>query len=183
MVLRAAARILRDPISPARYVSVIDTGFAPFVDLGYDNHEEAVANQATNVTHVLSALSAVINAPGEDDPTKVDLDDTLVILTTEFGRGPTRQTPESRGTNHWPDGYVSVLLGGPVQGGLVGAIGPDAVANDFIGPAELRAAALAAMGIYPFTRESFAVGDLSQTGAVTESVALGWLHQHVLGRS
>ena len=183
MVLRAAAHLLRDPLSPARYVSAIDTGFSPFVDLGFDNHEEAVANQATNTTHALSALAAVINEPGEDDPTKIDLDDTLVIITTEFGRGPTRQVPESRGTNHWPDGYASVLLGGPVQGGLVGAIGPDAVATDYIGPAELRAAALAAMGIYPFTRESFAVGDLPLSGAVTEAVALGWLHQHVLGRS
>ena len=57
---------------------------------------------------------------------------------------------------------------------------PDGYAVEALNPSEYRAAALAALGIYPFTVESFAVGDL-QT-ATSEVDGLRFLNEYVLGR-
>jgi hypothetical protein len=104
------------------------------------------------------------------------------VLNTEFGRTPYVQPYSRNGTNHHPYGYVTVLIGGPIraeQRGVVGAIGPDAWADRCLTPAESRAAVLAAMGIYPFTQESFTIGDLR--GLADEGDALAWLNEIVLG--
>lgn len=182
MGLEAAAHLLTHPTAPARYVNVVDTG----LDLadgggGYDTHFDHMYPQARNTTFMLRELMALINEPGEGDPDKIDLDETMVVLTTEFGRTPTRQFG-GEGTNHHPYGYVNVLIGGPIgpeQSGVVGAIGPDGVATDWVTPSELRAALLAATGLYPFAHESFAVGDVRDVP--TEADALVWLRSHVLG--
>ncbi|MEZ4239568.1 MAG: DUF1501 domain-containing protein [Myxococcota bacterium] len=183
--IRAAASLLRNPVDPARYVNVVDTGLE-LADGGggYDTHFEHPYTQAQNGTSALQNLVDHVNAPGEGDPAKIDLDETMVMLTTEFGRTPYRQDPRYAGTNHHPYGFVVLLIGGPIgpdQAGVLGAIGPDAVATDYVTPSELRAAALAALGIYPFTHESFAVGDIRDVGF--EIDGLHWLNEHVLGRT
>jgi hypothetical protein len=164
---------------------VIDTGLE-LADGGggYDTHFEHPYTQAQNGTSMLQNLVDHINEPGEGDPRKIDLDETMVMVTTEFGRTPFRQDRRYDGTNHHPYGFVVLMIGGPIgpdQSGVLGAIGPDAVATDYVTPSELRAAALAAMGIYPFTHESFAVGDIRDVGF--EIDALHWLNEHVLGRT
>ncbi len=180
--IRAAASLLNNPIDPARYVNVIDAGLI-LADGGggYDTHFSHLGTQAINATSLMQRLAEAINEPGEGDPTKIDLDETMILLTTEFGRTPFRQS--GQGTNHHPYGYITVMLGGPIgpeQAGLLGAIGPDGTATDYITPAEFRAAALSAMGMYPFAHESFAVGDIRDIG--TELEGLIWLNEHVLGR-
>ncbi|MEQ1569566.1 MAG: DUF1501 domain-containing protein [Myxococcota bacterium] len=182
--IRAAASLLNNPIDPARYVNVIDGGSLFVADGGggFDTHFEHPYTQAVNGSAMLQSLVDRINAPGEGDPAKIDLDKTMIVITTEFGRTPYIQF--GNGTNHHPYGFVTLLLGGPVgpdQAGVLGAIGPDGSATDYVTPAELRAACLAAMGIYPFTSESFAVGDIRD--ATSELSALTWLNQHVLGRT
>ncbi|MEZ4319480.1 MAG: DUF1501 domain-containing protein [Myxococcota bacterium] len=183
MGLDAAVRLLTHPTSPARYVNVVDSGLR-LADGGggYDTHSEHLYTQSRNTLFMLEDLVSRINAPGENDPSKIDLDDTLIVLTTEFGRTPFRQEG-GQGTNHHPYGYVNVVLGGPIgpdQAGIVGAIGPDGTATDWVTPSELRAALLAAVGIYPFTHESFAVGDVRDVP--TERDALALLQERVLGR-
>lgn len=180
--LRAGVRLLTHPTEPARFVNVIDTGVL-LADGGggYDTHFEHTFTQATNTNAVLAELAASINEPGEGDPNKLDLDDTLVALTTEFGRTPFAQG--ARGTNHHPYGFVNVLIGGPIgedQAGVYGAIGPDGNAVTYATPGELRAAMLVAMGIYPFAPESFAVGDVP--GVQSELDGLVFLRDVVLGR-
>lgn len=180
--IRAAASLLNNPVEPARYVNVIDTG----LDLadgggGYDTHFEHPYTQAMNGLSMLDNLVDRINEPGEGDPSKIDLDETMVLLTTEFGRTPSRQFG-GNGTNHFPYGFVVILIGGPIgpdQAGILGAIGPDAYATDYVTPSEFRAACLAAMGMYPFAQESFAVGDIRDVPS--ELDALVWLNEHVLG--
>ena len=133
-----------------------------------------------NCTSLMKNLVDHINEPGENDPDKIDLDETMVVLTTEFGRTPFIQL--AQGTNHHPYGYVCILLGGPIgpaESGLVGAIGPNGSATHSISPGEFRASCLAAMGMWPFAHESFAVGDLPQV--YTEHDGLIWCHEHVLG--
>jgi hypothetical protein len=183
MGVEAAVQLLTHPLTPARYVNVVDTGLR-LADGGggYDTHFDHLYPQARNVNFLMSQLAQRINEPGEGDPAKLDLDDTMVVLTTEFGRTPFRQFGGD-GTNHHPYGYVNVILGGPIgpdQAGIVGAIGPDGVATDYVTPPELRVALLAAVGMYPFSHESFAVGDVRDVP--TERDALALLQERVLGR-
>ena len=181
--IRAASRLLSHPTAPARYVNVIDGGMiVADGGGGYDTHFSHPDVQAINGTSMLRNLMEVINEPGEGDSSKIDLDETMVLITTEFGRTPFLQF--AQGTNHHPYGYIVVMLGGPIgpeQSGLYGTLGPDGNAVDFLTPAEFRAACLAAMGFYPFSQESFAVGDIR--GINSELEGLQWLNQDVLGRS
>jgi hypothetical protein len=179
---RAAARLLLGEHA-ARYVLWIDGGLAPNHDGGHDSHRDHLAHASLNYTHTLRALAERINAPGEADASKLDLADTLVVITTEFGRSPHRQG-ELSGLNHWPHGYVSVLMGGPVDeaaAGVSGCIAGDtAVAERFSTPAELRASLLDALGIYPFDAAAFGLGDL-QGAPASDAAALTALRRAVLG--
>ncbi len=184
MGLSLAAHLLTHPDSPARHVTVVDGGLIPASGGGaFDVHDSHLPDTARNLIATLTSLCSIINEPGEKDPGKLNLDDTLVVLNTEFGRTPYTQEGTFNGTNHHPYGYVTVLLGGPIQedqAGIFGAIGPSSFADSYITPVEGRAAVLAAMGIYPFTNESFAIGDVG--GFTYELDGLAWLNQQVLGR-
>jgi len=183
--LAIARHLLTHPTDPARMVTFIDGGLQPSTGGGgYDVHTDHLGDTATNLLHTLKALADMIAEPGDDDPSKVHLDRTMVALTTEFGRTPFVQRGSGNGTNHHPYGYVSVLIGGPIgpeQAGVVGSIGPDAFARTYVTPVELRAAMLAGMGIWPFEPESFTVGDL-RLPSRPERDGLAWLNELVLGR-
>lgn len=165
MGLTAARKLLTHPTEPASYVCVSDTGlYEASGGGGYDTHRSNARDTATNFDHMLQALLGAINAPGEADPSKISLDDTLVILNTEFGRTPYVQTFDGR--NHWPYGYVTAFIGGPIgteHKGISGAIGRDALAGDgAASAAENRIAALLALGIWPFAGEGFNVADVPE---------------------
>jgi hypothetical protein len=184
MSIEAAVQLLTHPDTPAGYCNVIDGGLI-MADGGgaFDTHFSHLQTQARNANATLQELANRINEPGEGDPAKLDLDKTVVYLSSEFGRTPYLQGG-GNGTNHFPYGYVSVILGGPItsdESGIVGSIGPDGVAVDYVTPSDVRVALLASMGIYPFTHESFAVGDV--TGASDEELALIWATEHILGRT
>lgn len=179
---RAAARLLLGE-EAARYVLWIDGGLVASQDGGHDSHRDHLAHASRCYTHSLRALAERINAPGESDPDKLDLDDTLVVITSEFGRSPHRQD-DLDGLNHWPQGYVTVLMGGPVDeaaAGVSGSIDPEtAVADRFVTPAELRASLLDALGIYPFDAAAFGLGDL-QGAPADDATAIAALRRTVLG--
>jgi hypothetical protein len=180
--LNAARHLLLHPDQPARYVCVSDTGLIEAAGGGgYDTHTANSHDTARNFDNLLRNLTSIINAPGEADPAKLDLDRTLVILNTEFGRTPTRQDGSS-GRNHHPYGYVTALLGGPIragQAGIVGAIGRDGIATDYTLPSENRVAALLALGIWPFSPEAFAVAHVR--GASGEEEAARLVTERALG--
>ncbi len=184
MSLRIATHLITSPIDPAKSVTVIDSGLINATGAGYDTHEFHVVESSRNVMHALTELTNRINRPGEGDPTKIDLDRHLVLLTTEFGRTPTPERGKPLGLDHWPFGYVVVAFGAWADAdrrGIVGAIGPDARATQFITPGEFRAAMLLGQGIWPFEPEAFAVGDVR--GATSESHAAELLLKNVLGRA
>jgi hypothetical protein len=174
-------RFIRDRELPARYVISVDGGFLPTTGgASYDTHSLHVVESARNVTHAFRGLVARINEPGENDPNKFDLDRETILITTEFGRTPHREG--NTGLDHWPGGYVQVALGGFVdeeRAGIVGAIAENGFATDYITPSEFRAAMLLAQGIWPFTPESFGVGDVREGRDELESAE--WLLNHVLG--
>jgi uncharacterized protein (DUF1501 family) len=161
-------------------VCVVDTGLVSASGGGgYDTHTEQAITTARNFTNVIRSLASIVQKPGESAEGKIDLDKTLVILNTEFGRTPTMQQ-ETGGRNHHPNGYVTALLGGPVAGrSLVGAINDTAEATSFATPAENRMAALLALGIWPYANEGFVVSDHAEP--VSEERGAEAVIERVLG--
>lgn len=168
MNVKLATHLLSHPTSPAKYVCIVDTGlFTADGGGGYDTHFENSFTQARNLSHTLRSILNNVNKPGENDPSKIDLDKTMIVLTTEFGRSPFKQG--EKGRNHWPYGFPIVFIGGPVRPtgkGVFGACGSDARATLASTPQENRMAALLALGIWPFAQESYNVSDIP--GASTE---------------
>jgi hypothetical protein len=156
--LRVAASLLSHPTSPASYVCVTDSGLRTASGGGgYDTHSSNhVLDVAVNLRNTLGTLAELITAGS------IDLDQTLVVLTTEFGRTPARN---GNGRDHWPEGYVNVLIGGPITtSGVVGRINDaDGRATLAYNPSDIRAAVLMAAGIYPFAEGLFRLGDISSS--------------------
>ncbi len=178
--MSAAAKLLTHPTEPASYVCVSDIGlYEASGGGGYDTHTGNAQDTAVNFDNMLKSLLGIINAPGEMNPRKLNLDDTLIILNTEFGRTPGAQG--TTGRNHHPYGYATAFIGGPTVKGVAGAIGNDGKATDFATPAQNRIAALLALGIWPFAQEGFAVSDVP--GASGELDAATTSMQLVLGRT
>ena len=168
--MTAAAHLLTHPTEPASYVCVSDVGLREASGGGgYDTHSANAADTAMNFDNILQALTAIINAPGETDPAKLSLDDTLIILNTEFGRTPTPQQDSASGRNHHPYGYATAFIGGPTVAGVSGAIGEDGMATSSANPAENRIGALLALGIWPFSQEAFAVSDVPTASTELEA--------------
>lgn len=171
MQARMAASLLTRAEDRARYVHWIDGGLQPHPQGGHDTHDSHVQNASRNVTHTMQALADIINAPDENDPGKLNLDETMIVINTEFGRTPHRQNQS--GLNHWPQGMVNVLIGGPItaaERGIYGAITEaEGFAQTYITPTENRMLVMMALGIYPFSSQTFAVGDV--TGGVKDQFA------------
>jgi hypothetical protein len=195
--MRLATHMLTAEAEAARYVQVVDAGiFTDPAGQGFDSHGAHVGQQGTNCLHSFRNLMENINRPGENDPKKLDLDKDFVLVNTEFGRAPTPEftvrNPYGYGTDHWPWGYVIFGFGAfadEERSGIVGAIGPDAFAApgsnpsdpNWITPTEHRAAMLLAHGVWPFTDESFASGDIRD--GMGEDEAAAFLLERVLGYS
>ncbi len=181
MNVKLAAHLLTHPSTPAKYVCIVDTGLlSADGGGGYDSHFETSFTQSRNLSHTLKSLLSVVNQPGENDPSKINLDDTLIVLTTEFGRSPYKQG--ANGRNHWPYGFPIVFIGGPVRSenaGVFGACGENGYATLASSPQENRIAALLAMGIWPFAQESYNVSDVP--GAANEIAAALLVQQRQLG--
>ncbi|MCU0686493.1 MAG: DUF1501 domain-containing protein [Polyangiaceae bacterium] len=187
MGLEMARHLLRHPTERAAYCCVIDEGLITADGGGgYDTHGESPHTQSTNLKNTLESLLARVRTPGDTSPTAsrfIDLDETLVILNMEFGRSPRAQNG-GLGRNHWPHGYVTVYLGGPVKPGekaIYGAIGRDGFAKTYASPSEHRIAAMLGMGIWPFGPEGFGTSDV--TGAYDEGDAARKSLERVLGVS
>lgn len=183
--MKMAAKILTQTGGAARHVTVVDTGFATgdsaFGVAAYDFHTSFAKQAVDRYPPMWKRLCGVINQPGEANPAKIDLDQTLVVINTEFGRSPEQQDGQL-GRNHHPMAYVTAMFGGPVgkaQKGIVGAIDADAAPVGALSPVETRMAVLVALGIYPFSKETFNYTDVP--GAKSPEEALTKLNQIVLG--
>jgi hypothetical protein len=171
MMANVARSLLTRETNRARYVNWIDTGLFSRPEIGYDVHNEHVLYTARSVPHTLQRLAEIIrdpNNPTPQDDQLVDLDQTMIVINMEFGRTPYRQVPGSSGTNHWPYGYVNVIIGGPIRAddsrspgaSIYGNIGDDGYAGHFVAATENRIMVLSALGIYPFSSQSYAVADV-----------------------
>jgi hypothetical protein len=213
--IRAAAYLLtRTGDQEARYVGIIDSGLQDVV-LPYDVHDNSVLGPqarctSSNLWDTLSALASVIRDPANpspDDANKIDLATTVIVIKTEFGRTPFRSNSDapsagSDGRDHWPDGFVNVILGGPITTvGVVGSIldgvpasvaefstkgvGEPGMPYDFFHkPEDIQCAVLLACGIDPFGDGNFQLGELSpRLQAASHEAAMAKLRTTILGVS
>ena len=91
-------------------------------------------------------VSALLNDLDE----RGQLDSTLVVLTTEFGRSP--RINDMAGRDHWPQAFSIVMAGGGLKRGLtIGATDKQAasVVDRPITPSDMAATLLTALGINP----------------------------------
>ena len=104
---------------------------------GWDTHSnnfEAVANNCADLDKGLSALLLDLEMRGL-------LEDTMIVLVSEFGRTP--RINGGNGRDHWPYGFSAFLAGGGVKGGTVygkmDKVGRNPVEGKFVDPASLNA--------------------------------------------
>ena len=87
--------------------------FVEVVSGGWDTHSEnfeQMGDLCPPIDRGLSALLADLDARGM-------LDETLVILATEFGRTPDIVTDRNLGRNHYPRAFTCLMAGGGIKGG------------------------------------------------------------------
>jgi hypothetical protein len=97
----------------ARRLIEHDVRFVEVVNSGWDTHAEnfdQMGDLCPPVDRALSALLADLDARGL-------LEDTLVVLATEFGRTPIINQ-QRVGRNHYPKAFTCLLAGGGIQGGI-----------------------------------------------------------------
>ena len=158
--VRAALEVLssnRDSgAEPLRYaLAIADSNAAR---KSFDSHDGLVSD-VTEHTHAQHyALWQIFDvlreahADGTWDP-----DETMVFINTEFGRR--QKVAGTPGTEHQPEGYVNVLIGGPVAtDGHVGGIdvwsATGVAAGDYT-TTDVRAAVAMAAGIDPYQDSVF----------------------------
>ncbi|QDT69349.1 Sulfatase [Planctomycetes bacterium MalM25] len=136
---------------------LVESG-ARFVTLtygGWDHHQQITQNMRRLVPALDQGFSTLINDLDE----RGLLDDTLVMVSSEFGRTP--KINADAGRDHWSKVFSVALAGGGIKrGAVVGS--SDATANEPaetpISPEDLAATVFHQLGIAP-EKELMAPGD------------------------
>ena len=110
----------------------------------WDHHDNIKGSYERYAPELDKAYAALISDLDE----RGLLSETLVLLSTEFGRTP--KINKTSGRDHWPRVFSSVMAGGGIQGGVkYGA--SDSLASevdtDPVSPADLAATLYHAIGI------------------------------------
>jgi hypothetical protein len=80
---------------------------------GWDTHTDNFVRVPENCAKLDQALAALL----EDLEKRGLLRETLVVVTTEFGRTP--RVNQNEGRDHYPKAFSSLLAGGGVRGGVI----------------------------------------------------------------
>lgn len=126
-----------------RFIELVDGDSS--VDKNWDAHANLTKYDrlARNVDQPIAALIKDLKARGM-------LEDTLVVFTTEFGRGPYVQSPGTNGRGHWSRVYSSWLAGAGIKGGMVYGSSDergDDVAENVVGVHDFQATILHQLGL------------------------------------
>ena len=97
----------------ARRLVENDVRFVEVTTSGWDHHDNIMDEMKKMGPMLDRALSALIT----DLDTSGLLDETLVVLTTEFGRQ--NHVSGKAGRDHGPGGYCQILAGGGIRPGMV----------------------------------------------------------------
>lgn len=184
-MLAAAASLLSS--GPARYVCVIDSGLAGSYDTHGDGTQSHLLHSSANLYNVLHHLAAEINDPVENPSGSIDLNDTMVVINSEFGRTP--YINANTGRDHWPYGYATLMIGGPISGptirGAIDTTDEMTVADHRYSATDIRGAMLLAAGVDPFAEGNFRFGDFSVAitdGIATDAGVRERLYEWILGQ-
>jgi len=132
---------------------------------GWDTHQ----NNFTRVAERSAILDQALSALLDDLQKRGLLEETLVVLATEFGRTPTININEGR--DHYPKAFSCILAGGGVQGGQVwGETDPEGreVNDQKVEIPDLNATIAYSLGlpldkiVYSPTRRPFTLSDKGQ---------------------
>ena len=173
--LNAAAHLLSQDL--ARYVCVIDSGLGgPF---SYDTHGGAmhVQHSMGNLLYLCRQIARNIYHPEFNPNGSINLDDTLIVINSEFGRTPLLSS--NGGRDHWPFGYLSMSIGGPItaaNGGIRGGFDSEGLPlpGHAYSPTDVRGAMLLAAGIDPFGPDGLRLEEFSASltaSSLTHAVA------------
>ncbi|MCB1206062.1 MAG: DUF1501 domain-containing protein [Verrucomicrobiae bacterium] len=88
-------------------VRAVEVGYG-----GWDMHNNVFVAAPERCEVLDQAMSALIT----DLDRRGKLEDTLIVLTTEFGRTP--RINQNAGRDHYPKAFSSVLVGGGIKGGI-----------------------------------------------------------------
>ena len=80
---------------------------------GWDHHQNIAAANASQLPPFDQAFAALIR----DLDQRGMLEDTLVMVTSEFGRTP--KINANAGRDHWPKVFSVVMAGGGIKGGVI----------------------------------------------------------------
>jgi hypothetical protein len=119
-------------------------------DFGWDTHEK---NFVLLKDHFLPSLDQTYSALMQDLHERGLLDETLVVLISDFGRTP--RVNKDAGRDHWTYCYSVVLAGAGIRGGTVyGASDKDAAfaKDNPVSPADVCATIYQCLGIDPQTQ-------------------------------
>ena len=97
----------------ARRLAEAGVRFISLTAGGWDHHDNIKNGIQSNLPPVDQALAALIT----DLEQRGMLDNTLVLLTSEFGRTP--KINKTNGRDHWPRVFSIMMAGGGVKKGLV----------------------------------------------------------------
>ena len=126
-----------------RFIELVDGD--TFLDRNWDAHANIskYPKLSKNVDQPIAALIKDLKRLGM-------LDDTLVVFTTEFGRGPFVPEPGTNGRGHHASAYSSWIAGGGIKGGLVYGKSDEfgsQVAENVVSPHDFHATLLHCLGM------------------------------------
>ena len=122
---------------------------------GWDMHTNITQSFKNTMPKLDQALGALI----DDLSSRGLLDETLVMVSSEFGRTP--KVNKDAGRDHWPKVFSVMLAGGGIKGGLIHGASDSTAAepdSDPVSPADLATTMYQLMGIVA-DKELMAPGD------------------------
>jgi hypothetical protein len=131
------------------FVTVNNTGWDNHLDLAtYANRHPGDPRSASHA--LVPGLDKALTALVSDLSARGMLDETLVLVMTDFGRTP--KINSTGGRDHWPNCFSVAMVGGGVRGGQV--IGESDAMGEFVkdrpvSPADLSATIYTLLGIDP----------------------------------
>ncbi len=121
----------------------------------WDMHQNITSSFRTQMPTLDKALATLI----DDLSQRGLLDETLVMVSSEFGRTP-KINPDA-GRDHWPKVFSVLLAGGGIKGGIIHGASDSTASepeNDPVSPADLAATMYRLLGIVS-DKELMAPGD------------------------
>lgn len=124
-------------------------------DSYYSDGDTMFGNGPYGMQWALPRLDQGLSALLDDLSQRGLLDETLVVVTGEFGRSP-KFEGKGNGRGHWPHAYTSLFSGGGVRGGAVygssDKTGAYVASGRLLSHADFGATLFQALGIPPETR-------------------------------